>query len=74
MYSESEFTKKVLKKALKNTLLYKVIYLLQKLLDNSEMWLNALLSSIEGGFQTKKTLHWLAGPIVAASGKHDCTL
>ena len=49
-------------------------YLLQKLLDNLEMWLEALLSSIEDGFQFKNTLHWPAGLIVAASGKQGCTL
>ena len=53
---------------------YKVKYLLQKLLDNSELWLKALLSSIEGGFQLKKTLDRHAGPIVAASGKRGCTV
>ena len=46
-------SKKALK-TLKNTLLYKMKYLLQKMLDNSEMWPKALLSSIEGGFQSKK--------------------
>ena len=49
-------------------------YLLQKLLDNSELWLKALLSSKEGGFQSKKTLDGPAGSIVTASGKQGCTL
>ena len=38
------------------------------------MWLKALLSSIEGGFQSKKSLDRSAGPIVAASGKGGYTL
>ena len=60
--------KKVLNKPLRNTLLYKVKYVLLNMLDNSEMWLiKALLSSIEGGFQSKKTLHRHAGPIVVNS-------
>ena len=58
-----------LKKVLQNALLFKVKYLLQKLLDYSELWLEALQSSIKGWFQSKKTLNWPAGPIVAASGK-----
>ena len=55
--------KKVLKKKLRNfcTFLYKVKYVLQKLLDNSVLWLKALLSSIEGGFQSKKTLDQTKG-------------
>ena len=37
-------------------------------------WHKALLSSIEGGFQSKKTLDRPTGLIVAASGMQGCTL
>ena len=74
--SAKKYSKKeISKKRLKNTLLFnKVKYLLQKLLDNLEMWLKALISSIEGGFQSKKIIDWPAGQIVATSSKQGCTL
>ena len=42
--------------------------------DNMELWLKALFSSIEGEFQSKKTLDCPTGPIVTASSKQGCTL
>ena len=45
--------KKIHSKITKNAL--KVKYFLQKTLDNSDLWLKALLSIIERGFQLKKT-------------------
>ena len=67
--------KKVLKQAQKILYFFqKVKYLLQKLLDNSELWLETLLSSIESGFQLEKNVDRPTGPIVAASGKQGCTL
>ena len=70
---KTKFTQISTKQKSTTKFLYKVKYVLQKLLDNSELWLEALLSRIEGGFQSKKTLDRPAGPIVAASGKRGCT-
>ena len=51
-------------------------FFLQKLLDNFELWLKVLISSIEGGFQSKKTLHLPAGPTkpLAASEAAHCRI
>ena len=52
----------------------RVKYVLQKLLDNLELWLKTLLLSKEGGFQSKNNLDRSARQILAARGMQGCTL